>query len=215
MFPFSYFPFARIGTTNYALVLFFLFSMFQNSESSFFSFFFFLPRSAWPPMWLPSVHHNSLNGSSEKGFARRKKNDTTGGRRGRTYSRNRKTGFFFFFACVHVCFVFCVCVSGLASRFIHLLFLSFYGLRVRVAVAAGASFFPCCVFRSRRLQDGRRGMRLLQSRPLFPRFSFPLTQCDPTRHDACPVSLAFLQELFHEKERVSPQQTTTNKKMNK
>ena len=123
--------------------------------------------------------------------------------------------FFFFFACVHVCFVFCVCVSGLASRFIHLLFLSFYGLRVRVAVAAGASFFPCCVFRSRRLQDGRRGMRLLQSRPLFPRFSFPLTQCDPTRHDACPVSHAFLQELFHEKERVSPQQTTTNKKMSK
>lgn len=122
---------------------------------------------------------------------------------------------FFFFACVHVCFVFCVCVSGLASRFIHLLFLSFYGLRVRVAVAAGASFFPCCVFRSRRLQDGRRGMRLLQSRPLFPRFSFPLTQCDPTRHDACPVSHAFLQELFHEKERVSPQQTTTNKKMSK
>lgn len=169
--------------------------------------FFFLPRSAWPPLWLPSMHHNSLNGSSEKGFAR-KKNDTTGGRRGRTYSWNRKTGFFF-------CICTCVCLSGLASRFIHLLFLSFYGIRVRVAVAAGASFFPCCVFRSRRLQDRRREMRLWQSRPLFPRFSFPLMQCDPTRHDACPVSLAFLQELFHEKERVSPQQTTTNRKMSK
>lgn len=133
MFPFSYFPFARIGTTNYALVLFFLFSMFQNSESSFFSFFFFLPRSAWPPMWLPSVHHNSLNGSSEKGFARRKKNDTTGGRRGRTYSRNRKTGFFFFF-CMCAC-VFCVLCVCLRSRF------SVYSLALSVVLRAPRA---CC-----------------------------------------------------------------------
>lgn len=188
--------------------------MFQNSESSFFSFFFFLPRSAWPPMWLPSVHHNSLNGSSEKGFARRKKNDTTGGRRGRTYSRNRKTGFFFFCMCACVFCVLCVC---LRSRF------SVYSLALSVVLRAPRA---CCrrsrsfllsllCFPLATLAGWEEGDAAVAEPPLFPRFSFPLTQCDPTRHDACPVSHAFLQELFHEKERVSPQQTTTNKKMSK